>query len=146
PRPDRHRDRHRDGWAPMTPLILVLAVAFSDTLPASPSPSSAAPATQVSRPATPAPPPAASAPVAKDASGKASALRLIQSIPMAGVPGRLDHMALDQARGRLLIPAFEANTLQVIDLALGKRTRMIPGFRGPQGVTYVPFSDRIFVT
>jgi len=69
---------------------------------------------------------------------KTSALRRVQTIPLPGVQGRIDHLAADLADGRLFVAALENNTLEVVDLKCGKRIREIAGLQEPQGVAYVP--------
>jgi hypothetical protein len=43
------------------------------------------------------------------------ALRLVQTIPLPGVTGRLDHMGVDLEKNRLFVAAVSNNTLEVID-------------------------------
>ncbi len=75
-----------------------------------------------------------------------TSLRLEQTIPLPDVRGRIDHMAVDLARDRLFVAALGNNTLEVIDLRVGKRLRSITGLKEPQGVLYLPESQRLFVT
>ena len=72
-------------------------------------------------------------------------LRLIQTIPLDGVEGRIDHMAVDVAGQRLFIAALGNNSLEVIDLRAGKRIHSISGLREPQGVAYVGEANQIYV-
>jgi len=72
-------------------------------------------------------------------------LDLIRTIPLPGVSGRIDHMTLDTAGGRLYIAALGNNTLEVVDLAQGKRIRSLAGFGEPQGVVHVAAANRVFV-
>ena len=51
---------------------------------------------------------------------KTSALRRVQTIPLPGVHGRIDHLAVDPADGRLFVAALENNTLEVVDLKSGR--------------------------
>jgi DNA-binding beta-propeller fold protein YncE len=74
-----------------------------------------------------------------------AALELIQTIPLKGAPGRLDHLALDARGNRLFVANLSNNSLDVIDLAGGKLVKLVPGQRKIQGVAYVPEGDRIFV-
>src|SRR5215471_13231198 len=76
--------------------------------------------------------------------GSAS-LKLVQAIPMPGVEGRIDHLGVDVKGQRLFVAALGNNTLEVIDLAQGKRIRSITGLREPQGVAYVPELDQVVV-
>jgi hypothetical protein len=47
------------------------------------------------------------------------ALRLVQTIPLPGVTGRLDHMGIDLEKKRLFVAAAANNTLEVVDLSGG---------------------------
>ena len=68
-----------------------------------------------------------------------------RTIPMPGVEGRIDHMAVDGDGHRLFVAALGNNTLEVLDLQLGRRLHTITGLREPQGVAYLPKSQRIVV-
>jgi DNA-binding beta-propeller fold protein YncE len=74
-----------------------------------------------------------------------SALELIQTVPLKGASGRLDHLALDARGSRLFIANLSNNSLDVIDLKAGALVKQIPGQRKAQGVAYSPELDRIFV-
>ena len=83
------------------------------------------------------------------AQGQASApLKLIQTIPLPGVAGALDHMAIDVQRQRLFVPAETHATVEVVDLGAGKRIHTISfsDLSWPSTVAYRPQSDEIFVT
>lgn len=79
------------------------------------------------------------------AAQSAPALRLIQKIVLPSVDGRIDHLDADLAHGRLLVSALGNDTLEVVDLRSGKLIRTVRGLDEPQGVTYVPRFNRIFV-
>ena len=82
--------------------------------------------------------------VALAASAQDSApLQLKQTIPLPGVEGRIDHLAVDDASERLFVCALGNNTVEVIDLREGNRVHTIAGLGAPQGVAYV--SGRLFV-
>src|ERR1700676_1186897 len=74
-------------------------------------------------------------------------LRLVQTIPMPGVHGRMDHLGVDVKGMRLFAAALgeNQNTVEVLDLKAGKRTFSIPGQRMPQGVFYSAEFNRLFV-
>jgi DNA-binding beta-propeller fold protein YncE len=72
-------------------------------------------------------------------------LELIQTIPLKGAAGRLDHLALDARGNRLFIANLSNNTLDVVDLKAGKLVKQIPDQQKIQGIAYVPDLDRIFV-
>jgi DNA-binding beta-propeller fold protein YncE len=75
------------------------------------------------------------------------ALKLIQTIPMPNVQGRMDHLGVDIKGQRLFAAALgdNQNTVEVIDLKAGKRVNSIPGLSKPQGVFYSPDFKRLFV-
>src|SRR5487761_713396 len=70
-------------------------------------------------------------------------LRLIQTIPLPNVEGRIDHFGIDLRGRRLFMSALGNNTLEVFDLRANRRIQTIRGLREPQGVVYVPESRRI---
>jgi DNA-binding beta-propeller fold protein YncE len=72
-------------------------------------------------------------------------LQLKQTIALPGVEGRMDHFALDPAGDRLFVCALGNNTVEVLDLRKGQRTHSITGLGAPQGITYIPELDRLFV-
>ena len=75
-----------------------------------------------------------------------SVLRKVQSIPLPGVHGRIDHLAVDPADGRLFVAALGNNTLEVVDLKSAKRVDQIGGLQEPQGVAYIPNTHRLIVS
>src|SRR6516225_5599984 len=79
------------------------------------------------------------------ASGQATSLRLEKTIELPDVQGRIDHMSVDVKGQRLFVSALGNNTVEVIDVKAGKRVKTITGLAEPQGVLYVPASDRIYV-
>lgn len=72
-------------------------------------------------------------------------LRLVQSIPMPNVKGRIDHMDVDTKGMRLFVAGLENGSLEVVDLRAAKWLRTIPGFKKTQGVAYVPSLNKLFV-
>lgn len=72
-------------------------------------------------------------------------LVLERTIPLPGVSGRIDHMAVDLRRGRLFVAELGNGTIDVVDLAEGKAARRIVGMKEPQGVGYAPETDLIAV-
>jgi len=73
------------------------------------------------------------------------ALVLEGKIALPGVSGRIDHMAVDLARKRLLVAELGNGTLDVVDLAGGRRLNQIAGLREPQGVAYAQKADLVVV-
>jgi DNA-binding beta-propeller fold protein YncE len=82
--------------------------------------------------------------VAVWANGSA-ALQLKQTIPLPGVEGRIDHFAFDAAAERLFVCALGNNSVEVVDLRKGEQIHSITGLGAPQGVAYMPESDRVLV-
>ena len=72
-------------------------------------------------------------------------LKLIQTIPLPGVTGRFDHFAIDVKGHRSFVAALGNNTLEVIDLAAGKRLKTITGLHKPTGVLYLAEPNQIAV-
>jgi hypothetical protein len=74
-------------------------------------------------------------------------LQRVQTIPMPGVLGRLDHLGVDVEGGRLFAAALgdRQNTVEVIDLKLGKRISSVRGQSMPQGVFYSADFKKLFV-
>ena len=72
-------------------------------------------------------------------------LRLIQTIPLPGVQGRIDHLAVDVAGQRLFVAALGNDTVEVIDLEKGQRVRSVAGFKEPQGIAYLPETNTVVV-
>jgi len=72
-------------------------------------------------------------------------LRLVQTIPMPNVNGRIDHMDVDVKGKRLFVAGLENGSLEVVDLQAGKWSKSIPGFKKTQGVAYVPSLNKVFV-
>ncbi len=68
-----------------------------------------------------------------------------RTIPLTGVSGRIDHMAIDLRRGRLFVAELGNDTVDVVDLAAGKVIQHIKGLREPQGVGYAPKADVVAV-
>jgi len=65
------------------------------------------------------------------------ALRLVQTIALPGVGGRLDHMAVDLEKRRLFVAAVDNGTIQVLDLATGKALNTILGIKEAQDALFL---------
>lgn len=72
-------------------------------------------------------------------------LRLIQTISIPQVKGRLDHMDVDAQGQRLFLAGLENGTFELVDLRAAKWTRTIPGFEKPQGALYVSELNKLFL-
>src|SRR6266487_4285932 len=77
---------------------------------------------------------------------EATPLRLVQTIPLPHVEGRIDHLAVDLQGQRLFVAALGNNTLEVLDLQAGTHLHTITGLHEPQGVVFIPESNTIVVT
>jgi len=73
------------------------------------------------------------------------ALKLVQTIPLPNLKGRIDHMDVDVKGKRLFVSGLENGSVEVVDLQAGKWTRSIPGLQKPQGIAYVPSLNKVFV-
>lgn len=72
-------------------------------------------------------------------------LKLKQVIPLPNISGRFDHFAFDSQNNRLFLAALGNDTLEILDVAAAKRLHSIPGLHKPQGVAFLPESNRIIV-
>ncbi len=72
-------------------------------------------------------------------------LALRRTIPLPGVEGRVDHLAVDERGQRLFVAALGNNSLEVVDLHAGKRLQSVTGLAEPQGAAYDPATGRLFV-
>ena len=77
--------------------------------------------------------------------GSAPGPKLVRTIALPGVEGRIDHFAFDSSGGRLFVCALANNSVEVIDVRKGERIHSISGLGSPQGLAYAPDTDRIFV-
>jgi hypothetical protein len=77
--------------------------------------------------------------------GAKEPLRLVQTIPLPNVKGRLDHMDVDVKGKRLFVAGLENGTFEVVDLQAGKWVRSIAGFKKPQGALFVPELNKLFL-
>src|SRR3954464_346890 len=72
-------------------------------------------------------------------------LKQITTIALPGLEGRFDHCAMDTEGKRLFVAALGNNTLEVLDVAGGKRIESIKGLKKPTGVLYLKASREIVV-
>jgi hypothetical protein len=68
---------------------------------------------------------------------RSPALRLVQTLPLPGVSGRLDHMAVDLEKKRLFVAAVAKGTIEVLDLDAGKAINSIPGIKDAQDALFL---------
>ena len=74
-----------------------------------------------------------------------AALTLERTIPLKGVAGRIDHMAIDLGRKHLFVAELGNNTVDVVDVNSGQIRHRIAGLKEPQGVAYVGAADLVAV-
>ncbi|ACA20428.1 conserved hypothetical protein [Methylobacterium sp. 4-46] len=72
-------------------------------------------------------------------------LLLDRTIPLGDVRGRIDHLAFDAARHRLLVAELGNGSIGVIDVGDGRLVHRIAGLRAPQGIAYLADNDTVFV-
>jgi hypothetical protein len=70
-------------------------------------------------------------------------LSLERTIPLQSVSGRIDHMAFDLGRKRLIVTELGNNIGDVIDVVSGTPVHPISGLREPQGIGYAQRADVI---
>src|SRR5258708_1196434 len=64
-------------------------------------------------------------------------LRLVQTIPLPGLTGRLDHMAIDLGKKRLFLAGVGNGWVEVVALAAGRRINSIPGIKDAQDALFL---------
>jgi DNA-binding beta-propeller fold protein YncE len=80
------------------------------------------------------------------APARAEALLLLETtIPLHNVSGRIDHMAIDLPRKRLMVAELGNNSVDIIDLGNGSFVHRISGLSEPQGIGYTERADTILV-
>ena len=79
------------------------------------------------------------------AASEAGPIRLVRTIPLPGVEGRIDHLSLDVAGHRLFVAALGNGTVEVIDLEKGQRIQSLRGFKEPQGIAYLPDTNAVAI-
>jgi hypothetical protein len=75
----------------------------------------------------------------------AEPLVLERTIPLHAVRGRIDHMAIDLPRKRLIVAELGNDSVDVIDIDAGVPLHRIVGLREPQGVGYAERADAILI-
>jgi len=74
-----------------------------------------------------------------------ASLVLERTIPLKGVAGRIDHLAVDLGRSRLFVAELGNGTVDVIDLSTGAVVRRIDRLSEPQGFGYGSSADVLAV-
>jgi DNA-binding beta-propeller fold protein YncE len=83
--------------------------------------------------------------VAQPMAAQQPPLRLVQTIPMPGVTGRIDHLSVDLQHHRLFVSALGSDSAEIIDLDQRKVAHELSGLHEPQGELYAPDSGKLFV-
>lgn len=74
-------------------------------------------------------------------------LRLVQTILLPGVKGRLDHMGVDLEKKRLFLAAVANGTLEVVDLSAGVVINSLSGFKDTQDALFIGGNfNKLYVT
>jgi YVTN family beta-propeller protein len=72
-------------------------------------------------------------------------MNLERAIPLKGVSGRIDHLALDVAGRRLFVAELGNGSVEAIDLASGRSVGRITGLTEPQGLAYLPSRNELVI-
>jgi DNA-binding beta-propeller fold protein YncE len=75
----------------------------------------------------------------------AESLVLKATVPLPGVSGRFDHFAVDTNSHRIFVAALGNDTLEIVDVAAGKRLHTITGLHKPTGVAFLSHQNQIVV-
>jgi DNA-binding beta-propeller fold protein YncE len=75
----------------------------------------------------------------------AEPLVLEAKIPLGDISGRIDHLAFDSKRGRLIVAELGNNSVSVVDLDQRAVLHRITGLNTPQGVAYLAVTDTVYV-
>ncbi|MGE5376473.1 MAG: YncE family protein [Bacteroidota bacterium] len=73
-------------------------------------------------------------------------MKLIQTIPLPGVEGRIDHLSVDLKGQRLFVAAVGNNTVEALDLKSGALIHTISNLSEPQSALFIPGFNKLFVT
>ena len=77
--------------------------------------------------------------------GQGPPLALERTLVLKDVAGRIDHLAVDAAHGRLFVAELGAGSVEAVDLKSGAVLHRIGGLQEPQGVAYLPARDELVV-
>ena len=76
---------------------------------------------------------------------KSLSLNLIKTVPLAGIHGKFDHMAVDSKNNKLYLAAKGNNSVEIVDLTSGKTIYSIKEVSAPQGILFMPNENMILV-
>lgn len=74
-----------------------------------------------------------------------NSLKLVATIPLPDVSGRIDHLAFDPEHQLLFVAALGNNTVEVVDLRNSKVIHSIKNLDEPQGIAFIPESKNLVV-
>ena len=74
-----------------------------------------------------------------------NSLKLIATIPLPNVSGRIDHLSFDNKDQVIFVAALGNNTVEAVDLKSKKVIHTIKDLHEPQGVVFIPENNSIFV-
>ena len=77
---------------------------------------------------------------------RAATLESAGAIPLPGVKGGFDLMAVDVPGQRFFLAAEDNGSLEILDLKAAKRIKSIGGMDEPKWVVYRPESQRLFIS
>ncbi len=80
-----------------------------------------------------------------NAQPQTNSLKLIVSISLPGVSGRIDHLSFNSKHQLIFVAALGNNTIEVVDLKNKKVVHTIKDLHEPQGVVFIPETNSIFV-
>ena len=72
-------------------------------------------------------------------------LKLINSIPLPGITGRIDHFAIDLQHQTAFVAALGSNSVVAVDIHQGKVLGSIIGLQEPQGLLYAPENGHLYI-
>lgn len=75
-----------------------------------------------------------------------SPLQLLRTIPLPGLQGHFDHLAVDSAGHRLFLAAEDAHVIEVVNFETGRQAAQIHGVKKPHAIFFMPHRDLLFVT
>ncbi len=70
-------------------------------------------------------------------------LKVVARIPLPGVKGRIDHMAVDGEGRRLFVACIENDTVEVVDLKARERVQTLEGIGEAAGVAWLAGPKRL---
>lgn len=72
-------------------------------------------------------------------------LKLVATIQLPDINGRIDHLAFDTRNQTIFIAALGNNTVEVVDLKAKKVIQTIKGLHEPQGIKFIQENNTVFV-